>query len=336
VRELRADPAFPIRSVRFSHDGAHVAAGGESGVAVWEVASGRLVRQARCDGSVVAVEFVPKANALWAGGSWSRIDGISKGGGGTVVRWDWGRERAEMLAHQMWNTVDDVRLTPGGKHLLAAAGNHVYLLDATTGARVHAVEVKPYCVHGLALAADGRRVVAVSPTRTISVIDYQTGRLAQEWNLPPDEQAPPRPQNPWAGVTGVAAAPDGKGYATSVAGSTKGGGGVLFWDTEGKVIQSWQPFTATTTHVTYDPSGRFLICGGWDAARNSGSPPRPPYRAVTVWTVKSGRLVTFMEMEHLDHVTDLAVSEPAGMFAVSQWGVVRLYRFPQPAWGDLP
>ncbi len=326
VRELKADPPFPIHGVRFSPDGKHLAAGGQFGVAVWEVETGRLVRQVRCNGEIDAVEFVPGEAALWAAGVWTRIDGKEKGGGGTVVRWDWGRGKAEMFAHRMWNTVEDVRLTPDGKHLLAAAGSHVYVLDTATGKRVHEVEVPSFRATRLAPAADGRRVAVGCVHGTIALVDYRTGRLDREWGIPGEEG---KKKSARSHMSGAAYSPDGKTLATGIAGYS--GGWVHLWNADGELVRHWRAFGAWVARVEFDPSGRFLVCGGTDNPNW-----QEDVRAVTVWAAGSGRLITEFRIVRNDRVADLAVSAPAGLFAVALGGEVRLHRFPHPAWGDLP
>jgi WD40 repeat protein len=178
-----------------SPDGRWVAAGNwhESGVKVWNAASGKFVRELPAPGSARAF-FSPDARWLitatgaeyrfWEVGCWQPGLVVSREGAGDLPG----------LA----------AFSGDGKHLAVAHSRKViHLLDPTTGDRVAALEApEPQQLLHLCFSPDGSRLAAACGTHVIQVWDLRLIRrqlqvMGLAWDLPDYPAAPERDaQNP--------------------------------------------------------------------------------------------------------------------------------------------
>ncbi len=156
--KLRATFEFKqgiMYNLAFTPDGRFLAAGGDAGKArIWDVQSGKIRLDLNCgtdSGLGMAVSRDGKTVAM---------------AGSSVIRfWDLatGQEKSPTRGHDA--PIQTVAFTPDGKGVVTGGDNRqIHLWDASTGQ--HLRQFKPISASGIAISADGKRLVAVGSQPT--------------------------------------------------------------------------------------------------------------------------------------------------------------------------
>jgi len=173
VRRVRVGKAAPI--VEFSPNGSSIAVGGNFGVAIIDVATGAIRREAK--GLCCSNDF-----AFSADGST-----LFFANGHGVMRWDLRTDRRHLLLASPIGRVgsqfglDVVALSPDGSRIAVGGWPGLALLDATTG-RVIATTDENRAVEWIAFSPDGSRLAvaasefgpALFNDGTIALLDSRT------------------------------------------------------------------------------------------------------------------------------------------------------------------
>jgi WD40 repeat protein len=254
-REVLRDEASPM-SFAFSTDGTSVAIGNGLGgagcIAMWDVATGKRVRELESEREMVqAVAFSPNGKLLASAGVNTVADG-------DVRVWD---RATGKLQHTIKIFAHSLVFSADGKSLFTG-DNVVRRWDAATGKEIQPPEGNLFEMDALALSPDGRRLASLN--RDVCLWDTSTGKLLHHlaprgelltgcafspdgktlataslqsflrlWNVSTGEEirairTGPAPQTPWdreEHLLATAFSPDGKTLAT-----TSWGGRLCFWD----------------------------------------------------------------------------------------------------------
>jgi len=157
-----------ILGLVFSPDGKWLAsASGDATVRIWDVSTGREVKELVHPRRVSSVVFAPKGDALytgcWDGGVriWSLPDGV---------------EKKTIYGHA--DLVDAIVLHPDGKRLASAGADRIVRIwDLDTGVERHKLVGHTGLIHALAISPDGRLLASGSSDQTIRCWDFETGAL---------------------------------------------------------------------------------------------------------------------------------------------------------------
>ena len=327
---LRPDAGM-VSSVRFAQDGRLVVTGGHEGPpAIWEAASGRLVR--RLDGleDALAVD-VSADGALAAAGSTD----------GKVAVWRTADGERVARFEGLDGRVECVDLSPDGAHLLAGSlGGQARLYTVRPPALAIEMKVPDGMIHACQLGPDSRTILTSSTQARIW--DARSGRLEFTLGEPrPTTRARLSPDGSrvvtysrshltpelWDARTGRRVAslrghavgvfdaqfsPDNRTLAT--AGRDQS---AKLWDAKDGALRLSLPHPGEVTAVAFDAAGKRIA--------TSGSDPR-----IRVWQSDKGRMLASME-GHLDLVDELAFS-PDGevLVTASRDGTARLWKSSTP------
>jgi len=292
----------------FHPGGSRLAAAGEKGVVVWEVADGRVAfRFDGHKGKARAVAFSPDGSRL------------ASAGDGSVQVWDAATGAVHSRVDLKQETVRRLAYRPDGQRFAWASGvagpekGRVSIRDATTGAEVTALKTGP--VGGLAWSPDGKRLATAGAPGELTLWDPEAGQVVGRWQggQPGAEEVAP-----------VAFSPDGTRLASP--GPDRA---VRVWDAATRkelfalrghrVRVGFLAPAVGIRAVAFSPDGTRLVSGGadrvlrlWDLRdREPALPPEIPARAkyrlfspdrqrlataegsdtVTVWDPFTGKVV---------------------------------------------
>jgi WD40 repeat protein len=149
---------FNVADVAFSPDGTRLAAGGMTGLKLWDAATGQELASLPTRARMVnSVAFSPDGKLLAAGGSWDRQAEV------------WDLATGRRLFTVRTGGVTRLTFSPDGRWLVTASwddrggrslGDTVVVWEAATGRELLNFRGKIEEVHSVAFSPDGTRLVA--------------------------------------------------------------------------------------------------------------------------------------------------------------------------------
>ena len=190
--------ADPMECIAFHRGGTYVAGSNTHGVAVWQVATGRMEAFMPSQDGVDCVAFGP------------RDDLVAVSDEGRVILWEWKQDRQRTLGGEPNGAETRSAFSADGRSVFVASGGQVTKCDAANGtSQVLIPAVAPDATY--AFSADGRRFAIADESAKITVWDLDTAKPVIEL------------QGPQAGGTALALSVDGR---TLAAGRDK----IMVWD----------------------------------------------------------------------------------------------------------
>jgi dipeptidyl aminopeptidase/acylaminoacyl peptidase len=167
-----SDETAAVAPLAFSPDQRLLALASGPHVVLWDVASGKELRQLKGHkDSVTALAFAPDGSTI-----------ASAGRDRVLVLWDaaTGKEQRRLEGHT--DAVLAVVFASEGKQLASAGQDHtVRLWDPADGSLVCVLQGHQNYVHALAYTPDGKRLASAGKDRTIRLWDAATGKEQRQW-----------------------------------------------------------------------------------------------------------------------------------------------------------
>jgi serine/threonine protein kinase len=279
-----------VNCVAFSADGRRILSGSggaltggefrdgeDRSIRLWEVESGREVRQFLGHTSMVTgVAFAPDSRRL-----------VSASRGGTICVWDVETGRLFRRFEPKLHVVYSVAYSPDGRYVLSGSDDKtVRLWDAKMGNRVRRLDGHGKGVHCVVFSPEGRRALTGGFDGTVRLWDVATGRslLCLEGH--------------GQTVLSVVFAPDGRRAVSSGLDNT-----IRLWDLEsGRQVRQFEGHTYQVNSVAVSPNGRRILSGSSD-------------KTVRLWDIDKGQELGRFS-GHTDNVMSVAFA-PGGNYALS-------------------
>ncbi|MDQ4069971.1 MAG: NB-ARC domain-containing protein [Actinomycetota bacterium] len=288
-----------VHSVESDALGTRVVSGGDDGaVRVWDVQSGRELRQVGGPFAVKAVRIDPTGRRI--------VTGCSDG---TVRMWDaasgdeLGRLEGHGGARDFQRPVNSVGVDRYGATVVSGgADGTVRIWDASTGEELRRMDDHGTFVNSVRINPAGTRVVSGGADGTVRVWDAATGKQLQRMEGHGGTWDDERPVN----SVGV----DRSGQRIVSGGAD---GTVRIWDAEsGEELVQANAHAGQVNSVAFDGSGTQVVSGGADGL-------------VRVWGVKTGALLA--TSEHCGSLVTAVAFDDSGSKVVlgAADGTVRMY-----------
>ncbi len=217
-----------IRSIALSPNGEILASGSDDEVALWDVATSRLVATLKTRaGSNQVVTFSPSGKVL----AMNSLDGIKLWDvetGQTIVT----------LEHR--GSIYSVMFSPDGTIIVAGTYDKVRLWNIVTGENIANLEGHTSAVRSMAFSPDGKMLASGSSDNTVRLWDVGTGQTIAIL-----------PHNIW--VNSISFSPDG----TTLAGSDDKT--IRLWDVATReTLATFGGYTSPVISISFSPDGTTL------------------------------------------------------------------------------
>lgn len=280
--ELPDDGSYFMTDFAFSHDGAHVVTGRTDGVVtVWEVSSGRKIRDVKAHKGSVSSVAVDRFR--------SRI--VSGGADRTVRVWDLSTG-AEINSMRGGSPIRTVAFLDGLR--VASVGQNIRIWDAASPqpARTYQGHHRSSFVNGVAFGPKSD-LLGTASMHVARIRNVKRGRLRRN-----EEDVLVRSNSPGPGM---AFSPDGRLFGT-----TDKSGGKL-WNVEtGKLVHALpdgvEDFYGTVFSIAFDPAGSLVATSG--------------QKQLDIWKQKTGELIHRIKMDR-DSGSRCVVFSPDGKHVVT-------------------
>jgi WD40 repeat protein len=255
----------------------------QSGVGLWDVAAGRLLRKLEPAGSVSSMAFSPDGKTfasvgdsieLWDPASGAPLRTFSGHGGITP-----GYER-----------VMSAVFSPDGKSLLTGDLDGTAMIwDVASGKVIRVLGKGDFSgVHALAFAPDGKEILIGSNDQKARIWDFQAGRITHVF---PGHGGP---------VTAAVFSPDGRrialnsdGRFSAVGGGFNGHEAATLWDASSGDLLNTFPESIGGGSVAFSPDGRTIAVGHGMVVKKDakGTLTGTGSNGITVWNASSGKQI---------------------------------------------
>jgi RNA polymerase sigma factor (sigma-70 family) len=228
-----------LRSIVFSRDGKQfVSAGTDRVIRIWDLATGKEVRQILApERGVDAVAFSPDGKLLAGAGI-----------AGSVLLWDFatGREVRRLEGHR--GQASAIAFSPKGDRLVSADAATARLWEVTSGKLLQSVDAAQDGNGAAAFSPDGRLVATAAGGAAVSVWEADSGKLVRQL----------RGEGTY--LDALAFSPDGTALVTAVE-----NGPLTVWDrATGKPGKPLPGLPSGLCCFAFSPDGKLLATGGGD------------------------------------------------------------------------
>ncbi len=248
-----------VNSLSFTLDGKMLLSGGNLGIRVREIETGREVR--RFDAGLFNYLALSPDGATLASGGRQPVENVLRA---RLILWDvaTGKKLREIHGHKQF--VEGVVFSPDGKTLASSELETIYLWDVSTGRELRRIDKAGYCGMRLAFSPDGKTLASATPSTetVVRLWDVATGK-------------PLQPGGHEGTVRTVAFSPDGKLVAT---GAWLGYDfSIRLWDAStGALLKTFEGHKSYIQKILFTPDGKGVIAGSNDGM-------------VYLWDVQTGK-----------------------------------------------
>ncbi|HEY7156078.1 MAG TPA: sigma-70 family RNA polymerase sigma factor, partial [Gemmataceae bacterium] len=306
-RLLRQFPGtYDEKEIALSPDGKLLAISQEKAIVVWDLASGKEVRRFA----------LPYANALAFSPDGKTLASVSHlwdvATGKQIARWDLGSDNPTLLS-----------FTPDGKTLIVGgySDSKIGLWDAASGKMRKELDAKTGDMFLFALSPDGATLATGCRQGDIPLWDVTTGKLIRKLRRDDEKEC-----------SAVAFSPNGKTLAT-VERDAKDRDFLRLWDeATGKELRRFPSDDAGLSTLIFSRDGKTLIlgCAGseirlWDAATGKEVGPTansPGYVGLATIT-PNGRTLAYRRQNDIC-LWDMAAGRESGSLSVLPHGLLSL------------
>jgi WD40 repeat protein/serine/threonine protein kinase len=235
--------ASKVTSVALSRDGRRALSGADGMLKLWDVATGKEIRQFPAPaGEVRSLAFSPDGTKAIS----AHNDGV----------WLWDVDNGQQIRRFFMNGVECCAFFADGRRVVAGASQGRIFTWYTEDGRIGTTSFNSNLgvIHCLAVSPDDRLVVFVPDDGKVHLLDLRTEILG-------------RPLDAKTAVLSLAFAPNGNSFLTGSVGRS-----VRSWDLKGHELKYYKGHTGRVTSVAYSGDGRYILSGSddktvrlWDA-----------------------------------------------------------------------